>query len=67
MFWTYDYEAIRTLTTLKSNGIFLIFTRLNIRLGLNSRGRTFHDTPSEEKEDYSACMLRKSEQILLRL
>ena len=39
---------------------------LNIRLGLNSRGQTFH-TPSEEKEDYSACMLHKAEQILLRL
>jgi len=28
--------------------------RLYIRLGLYSRGKTFH-TPSEEKEDYWAC------------
>ena len=39
--------------------------RLYIRLGLNSRVRTH--TPSEEKEDYSACMLRKAEQTILRL
>ena len=29
---------------------------LHIRLGLYSRGKTFH-TPSEEKEDYSACSI----------
>ena len=39
--------------------------RLYIRLGLNSRVRTH--TPSEENEDYSACMLRKAVQNLLRL
>ena len=32
--------------------------RLYIRLGLYSPGKTFH-TPCEEREDYSACMLRK--------
>ena len=42
------------------------FTLLYIRLGLNSRAKTFH-SPSEGKEDYSACMLRKGEQTLLRL
>ena len=45
---------------------FPLGNRLYIRLGLNSRGRTFH-TPSEEKEDCSACMLRKAEQTLLRI
>ena len=40
--------------------------RLYIRLGVYSRPKTFH-TPSEEEEDYSACMLRKAEQTLLRL
>ena len=35
--------------------------RLYIRLGLYSPGKTFH-TPSEEKEDYSAYLLRKAEQ-----
>ena len=35
-----------------------------IRLGLYSRGKTFY-TPNEEKEDYSACMLRKAKQTLL--
>ena len=40
--------------------------RLYLRLGLYSRGKTFH-SPSEEKEDYLACMLRKAEQTLLRL
>ena len=44
---------------------FPLGNRLYIRLGLNSRGKTFH-TPSEEKEDYSACILRKAEQTLLR-
>ena len=39
---------------------------LYIRLGLYSRAITFH-TPSEEKEDYSASMLPKAEQTLLRL
>ena len=34
---------------------FPLGNRLYIRLGLNSRGKTFH-TPSEEKEDYSACV-----------
>ena len=45
---------------------FPLRNRLYIRLGLYSREETFH-TPSEEEEDYSACMLRKAEQILLRL
>ena len=40
--------------------------RLYIRLGLYSRVKTFH-SPSGEKLDYSACMLRKAEQTLLRL
>ena len=44
---------------------FPLENRLYIRLGLYSRAKTFH-TPSEEKEDYSACMLRKAEQTLLR-
>ena len=39
---------------------------LYIRLGLYSRAESFH-TPSEEKEDYSACMLRKAKQTLFRL
>ena len=43
---------------------FPLGNRLNIRLGLYLRGKTFH-TPSELKEDYSACMLRKAEQTLL--
>ena len=45
---------------------FPLGNRLYIQLGLYSRGKTFH-TPSEEKEDYSACILRKAEQTLLRL
>ena len=45
---------------------FPLRNRLYIRLGLYSRGKTFH-TPSEEKEDYSACMLSKAEQTLLCL
>ena len=45
---------------------FPLGNRLYIRLGLYSRAITFH-TPGEEKEDYSAFMLRKAEQTLLRL
>ena len=45
---------------------FPLENRLYIRLGLYSRAETFH-TPSKEKEDYSACMLRKAEHTLLRL
>ena len=45
---------------------FPLRNRLYIRLGLYSRGKTFH-TPDEEKEDYSACMLRKAEQTLFCL
>ena len=41
---------------------FPLENRLYIRLGLYSRAETFH-TPSKEKEDYSACMLRKAEQL----
>ena len=62
-----------TLNASRSKGISLFPTRksalhalLYIRLGLNSRAKTFH-TPSEGKEDYSACMLHKAEQTLLRL
>ena len=36
--------------------------RLYIRLGLYSREKAFH-TPSEEREDYSACMLRKAAKL----
>ena len=43
---------------------FPLGNRLYILLGLYSRAITFL-TPSEEKEDYSACMLRKAEQTLL--
>ena len=49
-----------------SEGISLFSTRLYIRLGLYSRGKTLH-TPSEEKEDYSAYLLRKAKRTLLRL
>ena len=35
---------------------FPLGNRLYIWLGLYSRGKTFH-TPSEEKEDYSACSI----------
>ena len=67
MFWTYDHEAIRTLTVEETEYPCLpLGNRLYIRLGLNSRGGTFY-TPSKKKEDYSACMLRKAEQTLLRL
>lgn len=45
---------------------FPLRNRLYIRLGLYSREKTFH-TPSEEKEDFSACMYRKEAQTLLRL
>ena len=37
---------------------FPLGNRLYIRLGLYSREETFH-TPSEEEEDYSACMFVK--------
>ena len=43
---------------------FPLGNQLHIRLGLYLRGRIFH-TPGEEKEDYSASMLRKAEQTLL--
>ena len=46
--------------------LFHLENRLYIRLRLYSRGKTFH-TPSEEKEHYSAYLLRKAEQTLLRL
>ena len=36
--------------------------RLYIRLDLYSRGKTSH-TLSEEKEHYSACMLRKPDKL----
>ena len=42
---------------------FPLGNRLYLRLGLYSRGKIFH-SPSEEKEDYSACMLRKAEKKL---
>ena len=45
---------------------FPLGNRRYIRLCLYSRGKTFH-MPSEENEDYSACMIRKAEQTLLRL
>ena len=45
---------------------FPLGNRFYIWLGLYSRGETFH-TSSEGKEDYSASMLRKAEQTLLRL
>ena len=45
---------------------FPLGNRLYIQLGLYSRAIIFH-TPSEEKEDYSVCMLSKTEQTLLRL
>ena len=45
---------------------FPLGNRLYIWLGLYSQGKTFH-TPSEEKEDYSASMLCKAEQTLLRV
>ena len=38
---------------------FPLGNRLSIRLGLYSRAITFH-TPSEEKEDYSACKAEKN-------
>ena len=40
---------------------FPLGNRLYIRLCLYSRGKTFH-TPSEEKEDFSACILFPSKQ-----
>ena len=45
---------------------FPLGNRLYIWLRLYSREKTFH-TPSEEKEDFSACTYRKAEQTLLRL
>ena len=51
--------------TSRSKGISLFSTRKSalhaFPLGLYLRAITF-DTQSEEKEDYSACMLRKAEQ-----
>ena len=46
--------------------LFPLGNRLYIRLGFYSRAITFH-MPSEEKEDYLACMLHKAEQTLLGL
>ena len=48
----------------KEYSSFALGNRLCIRLGLNSRAKTFH-TPSEEKEDYSAGMLRKADKLFL--
>ena len=45
---------------------FPLENRLYIRLCIFSRGETFH-TPSEVREDASACTLRKAEQTLIRL
>ena len=45
---------------------FPLENRLYIWLVLYLRGKTFH-MPSEEKEDYSASMLRKAEQTLFCL
>ena len=59
-------EVLLMHQSAKEDPSFPLGNRLYIRLGLYSRGKTFH-TPSEEKEDYSACMLRKAEQTLLRL
>ena len=51
----------------KEYSSFPLENRLYIRLGLHSRAKNFH-TPSEVKEDYSACiMLRKAEKSFLRL
>ena len=43
----------------KECSFFALGNQLYIRLGLYS--------PNDEKEDYSACMLRKAEQTRLRL
>ena len=55
------------LNASRSKGIPLFSTRKSaLHSAGSSPAKTFH-TPSEEKEDYSACMLRKAEQTLLRL
>ena len=59
-----------TLNTSTSKGISLFSTQ---KSALHSAGslfarKPFHsNSPSKEKEDYSACALRKAEQTLLRL
>ena len=62
------YSYMIRLNASRSKGISLFSTRKSALhwLGLYSRAKTFH-TPSEEKEDYSACMLRKAEKTVLRL
>ena len=81
MVWTYAHEAILYTGLRFHCGIgrqevvlmrqrakeypsFLLGNRLYLRLGLYSRGKIFH-SPSEEKEDYSAGMLRKADKLFL--
>ena len=56
--YTQTFDSIAALEDRRS-----LFSTLYIRLGLYSGGKTFH-TPSEEKEDYSACMPRKADSSL---
>ena len=55
-------EVLLMRQQVKQYSSFPLENRLCIRLGLHSRAKTFH-TPSEEKEDYSACMLLKANKL----
>ena len=61
-------EHRRYFNASRNKGIFLFSTG---KSALHSAGSLFareiFHSPSEEKEDYSACMLRKAEQTFLRL
>ena len=83
MFWTYDHEAILCREVVKVNPYttkkgstqrrkeISLFSTLKSAFhtaeSLFASEKLFSYSPSEEKEDYSACMLRKEEQTLLRL
>ena len=57
-----------TLNASKSKEISLFSTQISALPSAGSLfAREIFHSPSEEKEDYSACMLRKAEQTLLRL
>ena len=62
------WNTAGTFNASRNKGIFLFSTR---KSALNSAGSLFASekfhTSSEEKEDYSACILRKAEQTFLRL
>ena len=75
MFWTCDHEAILYTGLRLHRKLFhcgigrqeVLLMRQNKGISLFATWKSALHSPGEEKEDYSACMLRKAEQTLLRL